>query len=80
MTKNFASNFVFKGNGIDLEAYKEEISKWKQMVSQLGIQNDPEIKKMEAELDALWEQLGLDNVDVPARQMVVRRHNVLSKK
>jgi len=64
------SEGYFMGNGFDLEAYKEEISKWKQMVAQLGIQNDPEIKKMEAELDALWQQLGLDNVDVPARQMV----------
>ena len=41
---------------------KQEITNWKEMVRAFGIENDPEIKKMEAQLDMAWEVLELDNV------------------
>lgn len=46
----------------ELKMYKQEILNWKEMVRSFGIQNDPEIKKMEAQLDQVWDMLGLDNV------------------
>jgi len=46
----------------DLLRMKQEITNWKEMVRAFGIENDPEIKKMEAQLDMAWEVLELDNV------------------
>lgn len=46
----------------ELKMYKQEIVNWKQMVRDFSIQNDPEIKKMEAQLDLVWNMLNLDDV------------------
>jgi len=41
---------------------KKDITEWKAMVKAFGIQNDPEIQKMEAQLDLVWQMLDLDDV------------------
>jgi len=46
----------------DRVAYKQEIVQWRKMVRDFGIENEPEIKEMAAQLDAMWVALDLDNV------------------
>ena len=42
--------------------YKQEILDWKQMVRDVGLENEPEIKEVWAKMDEIWEALDLDNV------------------
>merc|ERR1711872_422628 len=46
----------------DRVKYKQEIVQWRNMVHDFGIENDPEIKQMAAQMDAMWVALDLDNV------------------
>ena len=46
----------------ELAQYKQEIIDWKKMVREFGIENDPDIKQMEAMLDGIWDDLNLDQV------------------
>merc|ERR1712198_507417 len=46
----------------ELVMYKQEILDWKQMVRDVGLENEPEIKEVWAKMDEIWEALDLDNV------------------
>merc|ERR1712228_99630 len=44
----------------EMRKTKNEILEWKKMVRDFGLQDDPDIKRMEAQMDQLWEMLDLD--------------------